>query len=658
MSYFSGMGLSSPFFTNENRVSSMRLIGIHIDQNKIHPFVRKSLKDEWYPFYGGISYPPHKEDIESWDEDCILDLYDISSISKIKVSISCIVGKNGSGKSTLLDIMYAIVNNFSYTHLRENVNRYGVRLYVAKGVYASLYYELDRKIYEVRCEDKQANLYEDGKLVDLERDHPRRVLHESFFYTVALNYSLYSFNKLDYLCSQDKQINGKWIDGLFHKNDAYYTPMSLNPFRTNGNIDINKETGLALQRLSALALYFDSKGKNFIPNYKAVKLKYRLRPNYEKTLIDKFAAWEEPGNLSLLYDELKRAYNSSGINRRALGAELYNDVISYLAYKALKIGLTYANFKREMTGDRIDQYLEKIADDNSHITYKIRQCQEFAKHSIYERDAKFHEIRLNDIYGNRPIETYEKAFELLPPTFYDIDVLFEKEKDTPDATCKYGDSITFKSMSSGERQLMYSLSSILYHIQNLESVEDDVFRVSYRHINLVLDEVELYSHPEYQRTFVADLLDRLSWLEINYPMKSINILLVTHSPFILSDIPKSNILYLKEGKAVTDTDSFVNTLGANVNDILHQSFFLENGFMGEHIQRKIQSLIRFLKSDDAESKTNEWNIKKATQFINTLGDELVASQLRLLLAKKQMTNKNSYRSWLEQELERLKGNEP
>lgn len=210
-------------------------------------------------------------------------------------------------------------------------------------------------------------------------------------------------------------------------------------------------------------------------------------------------------------------------------------------------------------------------------------------------------------------------------------------------------------MSSGERQLMYSLSSILYHIQNLESVEDDVFRVSYRHINLVLDEVELYSHPEYQRTFVADLLDRLSWLEINYPMKSINILLVTHSPFILSDIPKSNILYLKEGKAVTDTSSFVNTFGANVNDILHQSFFLENGFMGEHIQRKIQSMIRFLKSDDAMD--NEWNIKKATLFINTIGDELVASQLRLLLAKKQMKDKYSYRSWLKKELERLKRNE-
>lgn len=632
----------------------MKLIGIHINQKRIHPFVRKSLKEEWYPFYGGIPYPPHKEALGSCLENSATELYTIGSKAGVKVTVSCIVGKNGSGKSTLLDIMYAIINNFSDTHLQKYVNQYGVRLCDAKGVYASLFYELDGKIYEVRCDDKQADLYEDGKLIEL--DNPRRVLHESFFYTVALNYSLYSFNKLDYLCPQKISVNGNWIDGLFHKNDAYLTPMSLNPFRHNGNIDINKENGLALQRLSALALYFDSNGRNFIPGYKAVKLRYKLRPNYENAITDKFAVWKEPANLSYFYDEFKRAYNSSGINRQTLGAELYNDVISYLAYKTLKIGLTYADFKREMTDDRIDQYLEKIADDNSHITYKIRQCQKFAEHSIYERDAKFHEILLNDIYGNHPIETYEKAFELLPPSFYDIDVLFEKEQNATDALGKYGDSISFKNMSSGERQLMYSLSSVLYHIQNLESVEDDACRVSYKHINLVLDEVELYSHPEYQRTFVADLLDRLSWLQINYPIKSINILLVTHSPFILSDIPKSNILYLKEGKAVTDTSSFVNTLGANVNDILHQSFFLENGFMGENIQRKIQSLIRFLRSDD--TKTFEWDIGLATKFIDTLGDEVVVSQLRLLLAKKQMKDKYSYRSWLEQELERLKRDEP
>ena len=255
-------------------------------------------------------------------------------------------------------------------------------------------------------------------------------------------------------------------------------------------------------------------------------------------------------------------------------------------------------------------------------------------------------------YLRNIMSSYREAFELLPPSFYDIDVLFEKGSEEILTGLRQGDNFSFTSMSSGERQLMYSLSAILYHVQNLESVEDDACRVSYKHVNLVLDEVELYSHPEYQRTFIADLLDRLSWLKIGYPIKSINILLVTHSPFILSDIPKNNILYLKDGEAVTNTDSFVNTLGANVNDILHQSFFLENGFMGENIQRNIQSLIRFLRSDDTE--TFEWNIGLATKFIDTLGDEVVVSQLRQLLAKKQMKDKYSYRSWLEQELERLK----
>ena len=199
---------------------------------------------------------------------------------------------------------------------------------------------------------------------------------------------------------------------------------------------------------------------------------------------------------------------------------------------------------------------------------------------------------------------------------------------------------------------MYSLSSILYHIQNLVSVNDDTFRISYKHINLVLDEVELYSHPEYQRTFVADLLDRLSWLDITYPIESINILLVTHSPFILSDIPKNNILYLKNGKTVNDTGKIVNPLGANVNDILRQSFFLENGFMGKHIQTKILSLVDFLNSDNVENE--ELDFVNAEKFIDLIGDEVVVKQLKVLLARKRKQDKTSYRSWLLSELEKLK----
>lgn len=633
----------------------MRLIGIYIDQQNNDPFVSKSLKGQWYPFYNGIHNPIDKQKIMACLNDSIDELYLVKSKSNAKVSISCIVGKNGAGKSSLLDIMYGIINNFAYSYLRQTVKKYGVTLYAAKGIYASLFYEIDGKIFELRCKDEHVDLYADNQLCNYDVVEIRKALHDSFFYTIALNYSLYSFNKRDYENSLNKSINGKWIDGLFHKNDAYLTPMSLNPFRTNGNIDINKENGLALQRLSALALYFDSKGKNFIPGYKARKLRYQLRQNYEKSLIEKIEKLDEPSKMKYYYEEFKSAYESSIQGKSYLGDELYNDVVSYMAYKTLKIGYIYADFKRELYPDRIDMYLEKVKEDQSHITYKLRQCEEFTKNSIYDRGSDKHEIKIVDIHNSNIISSYREAFELLPPSFYDIDVLFEKVKEGNHSDKRQAEHFSFTSMSSGERQLLYSLSSVLYHIQNLESVEDDACRISYQHVNIVLDEVELYSHPEYQRTFIADLLDRLSWLEISFPIKSINILLVTHSPFILSDIPKNNILYLKDGEAVIDTSSFVNTLGANVNDILHQSFFLENGFMGENIQRKIQSLINFLKSD--YENANEWNIKKATDFISILGDEIVVAQLRLLLSRKQMKDKGSYRAWLEQELEKIKRDE-
>lgn len=515
----------------------MRLIGIYIDQQNNDPFVSKSLKGQWYPFYNGIHYPIDKQNVMACLNDSIDGLYQVRSKSKAKVSISCIVGKNGAGKSSLLDIMYGIINNFAYSYLRQTVKKYGVKLYAAKGIYASLFYEIEGKIFELRCMDEHVDLYADNQLCNCDGVEIRKALHYSFFYTIALNYSLYSFNKRDYENSLNKSINGKWIDGLFHKNDAYLTPMSLNPFRTNGNIDINKENGLALQRLSALALYFDSKGKNFIPGYKAKKLRYQLRQNYEKSLIEKIEKLDEPSKMKYYYEEFKSAYESSIQGKSYLGDELYNDVVSYMAYKTLKIGYIYADFKRELYPDRIDMYLEKVKEDQSHITYKLRQCEEFTKNSIYDRGSDKHEIKIVDIHNSNIISSYREAFELLPPSFYDIDVLFEKVKEGNHSDKRQAEHFSFTSMSSGERQLLYSLSSVLYHIQNLESVEDDACRISYQHVNIVLDEVELYSHPEYQRTFIADLLDRLSWLEISYPIKSINILLVTHSPFIL--IPKT-----------------------------------------------------------------------------------------------------------------------
>ena len=72
-------------------------------------------------------------------------------------------------------------------------------------------------------------------------------------------------------------------------------------------------------------------------------------------------------------------------------------------------------------------------------------------------------------------------------------------------------------------------------------------------MNIVLDELEICFHPELQRTLVNNLLKFLTGLKLN-EMMAINIILSTHSPFILSDMPECNVLMLEEGKKKTEKD--------------------------------------------------------------------------------------------------------
>ena len=188
--------------------------------------------------------------------------------------------------------------------------------------------------------------------------------------------------------------------------------------------------------------------------------------------------------------------------------------------------------------------------------------------------------------------------------------------------------IPFYKLSSGERQFLYMVSSLVYHILNIKSVPTS--RIHYRCINIVLDEVEICFHPEYQRTFLYKLINLIDRLNLN-SYCSFNIMVTTHSPFLLSDIPLQNVLFLKDGKIVRNRE-LKNPFAANVNDILVQSFFLENGFMGEFVKMRILSLIKFLTNGN---RSREWNMEKARNFISMIGEPLLKEQLKKLYDEKE-----------------------
>ncbi len=147
----------------------------------------------------------------------------------------------------------------------------------------------------------------------------------------------------------------------------------------------------------------------------------------------------------------------------------------------------------------------------------------------------------------------------MPPAIFKIEFYL----DDPDQS-------NFSQASSGEYQLMSVLSSILYHIRNIDSVDN---QYSYRYIAIILDEVELYFHPNMQRNFIRKLILALSKLECN--IWSMHILFATHSPFILSDIVQQKILKISNGE-VHKIDNNYNSFAANIHDLLADEFFFRN----------------------------------------------------------------------------------
>jgi predicted ATP-dependent endonuclease of OLD family len=272
----------------------------------------------------------------------------------------------------------------------------------------------------------------------------------------------------------------------------------------------------------------------------------------------------------------------------------------------------------------LQELITEINKDKSHITTKIRQTRSLLD-SVSRKsmviDSK--EIDLQEYYQNvyngKCPKNLTGIMNTLPPPFYTPHIVLTKKIDKK--------QIEIEKMSAGERQFIYMFSTYIYHLCNLLSIQDSK-RIKYRNVNLVFDEVEICFHPEYQRTFINKLLSTLDRIGLTRNC-AFNVIIATHSPFILSDIPQSNILYLEEGADVSDTIK-VNPFGANINDILRQSFFLKNGFVGEFAKQKILSLVDYL-SPDTDNNKNEWTKESSKYFIdNQIGDEIIKEQLSRL----------------------------
>ena len=503
-----------------------------------------------------------------------------------------------------------------------------------------------------------------------------------------------------------------WINRLFHKTDGYIVPIVLNPYRDNGKIDMNNEEHLTTMRLSAILL--EEKPDNpFIDGYHFKDMVMTWHP---RTLRDKFHSIVDdrvkmfPNQEEV--DEYNSHYSASSLTGEDMGLWKYDEhedldkfrevaaednyiahiildelgcpvtkdmddlqvyIRMYVVYKVLSIAENYPEYEVPgryfgnidytfsgitefekgkdnllKEGSLLKDLANKAKNDKSHIGLKLRQALNFIERTNNVSQDEFNDLIDYTQYAKllgipEKGMTIQERMDWLPPGIFHTTIYLEKEGSQK--------AIPLDLLSSGERQFMYLASTIVYHALNLSSVPDDSTRIKYNKLNLILDEVEICFHPEYQRLFLDRLLKMIENLGLNKNF-DINIILTTHSPFLLSDIPQANVLYLQDGDIANEKDIPTNPFAANVNDILHQSFFLNNGFMGEFAQNKINDAISDL---SATRNISDNRGKEIKSLIEIIGEPLLKQTLQDLYIAKFPNERDEMIRYYEEKIKELRG---
>ncbi len=651
--------------------------------------------DRWFYFYKGITVSEDQQQITMTKEaKADFSLYDSKDL---KISLCAVVGRNGSGKSSMVELLVRTINNLAAALLGEGNNFSAAEhLHFIDYVYADLCFQIGNVVYILQSHGRYVSLkyyrarvnhyyiytcYKVKNILDqnnpeatnipLKKHREGRRILKTLFYTMVCNYSLYGFNYRDFLSeatpaarlnalhikATDNDIteDSVWLKGIFHKNDGYQTPIVLHPMREDGLLNVVKENLLAKERLAALLFFRDQNGnyplRTINGNLHVVALKIGPTTNKKFVGEKKLEVLDinSRQNVSKNYDFVRDCIltfwdEKYHILNNIKHKTQRDDALEYIVYKTLKIIKNYKKYrpifnylsKEEFFYETLKEKLEPLAQDYSHITKKLLQTINYLTTDMYAEANNYYNLDILELQMetdgmkvnlNGRNELIKQ--NLLPPPIFDIDLILQKDKHS-------NGTIPFSSISSGERQIAYTISNLMYHLVNVDSEWNDQYRrdrdhldvIKYHYMNVIFDEVELYYHPEMQRQFTNIMLKTLKSVRFAN-MRGVNIIMVTHSPFVLSDIPDSNVLCMGEtNKQVTDT------LGGNIMEMLSSSFFMENS-IGDFIREEISRIVDLYNRAVRQKVdvVDEFHSQKVRMcyICNHVGDDFLKQMLQRML---------------------------
>lgn len=546
-------------------------------------------------------------------------------------NVTAIIGENGTGKTTLLkylttldDVPLTEETREEYTDWHEAQNE----LHEFIAVY------VERESRTIRIINLTSDtLINDGNTVPpysvdefRNDDYIGKISH---IYLSNSAYGNFDDMRKDGIVSHitisDSALHAMFHDFYCRKYGAVVDGIGIanTPFNALANMLASQETSQSAQLFVDLVFYLFLNGSG--RTFRGKKMNY--------VLFSVKSAWKK---ITAIPYSIKYTTHYAKEDYIARICKRYCAIIEAVSGEGMWRTLV-CNFIFELIFVFEEFALEILAERQKDADLLFDLCVKYVNRLPDGRERNYYSHAINEIQIVKSILSHaEMQTNLLPENDFGREIfvktsiaslrpLIDHMQSNPSFVLKYLDIRNFE-LSSGERALL-NLISRLYFISQKDFFFEGLGFDWNDSILLLIDEVDLYLHPEWQRQIIKDLLDTI---KTTFPENYFQIIITSHSPIILSDIPKENAIFLRrnrDGKIIQDKHHF-QTFGANIYTLYRDAFFIENGLaMGEFAKETINSWILEIKAGGADPD----EVKKISELI---GEPIILRRLEKLMQER------------------------
>jgi len=191
-----------------------------------------------------------------------------------------------------------------------------------------------------------------------------------------------------------------------------------------------------------------------------------------------------------------------------------------------------------------------------------------------------------------------------------------------------------RTPSSGENSIFNLFSRLL-------TIKSEIKNSDRNYYLLLLDEGDSGFHPEWKKKYV-EIITKVTPLLFDKEEINFQLIFTTHDPFTLSDILNYNIVYINKkdnsGSHKLISEGDINrpqkSFAANITDLLSDSFFIDDGLIGDFSKRKIKETINWLNNTKQKSDADNYFEK----LIKNIDEPIVQRKLGEMYDEKMKTN--------------------